>query len=878
MDYTNSYVRTKELVGTGLTNFEIAANYDRQTVDHTAVLLKVSQAVTSTIDLPELLELVVEQVASVVGADRASIWLLDSRGGMLTSAAITGVDAEFAQRWRGESRHWEQEPLSRLALEQGELVVSEDAQSDSRTDKGAVELFGDRSILVAPLLARGNRIGTLYLNHVRQRHSYSPEELDLIRAIAGQVAQAIWNAELYDESQRRRERLRTSFQRVGSVLSSGTSLDDTLKIIVDAAVDFLGASGGGLAMPNPISGAAVIRAERGEQFSIIRGETERLLGVDSADEVTAVVPDPDGAGHSFLAVKLRGRGAVVGVLGVVMPNDLGFDAEAKDLLRTYGSQAAVAIEDAKLYQAVLSREREAQRRIDELNRLNQIGSAINESLELERVFEVIAESAKALVDSDVASILLIEENMGQRLAVTVPGGFRTPIRRDGLTNLIYRSGDVVLVPDVSKDSRVNPEVIQQGVQSLIGVPLRVDGKTEGVLYLNSYRTRDYEEGSVRLLRLLAGQAVFALKNAQLYEEVVKEKEKLSAIVENSSDGIMLINGKRRLLTVNPALDRMLGAGVRTTEKLRCYELLGCGGTIENICQACPMSTEETNTAGVELRVQTKTGRPVDLAVTKGRLAQTEGEETLGVAMFRDVSASRRLEEAKANFVLLISHELRTPLSLVKGYLSTLRRADQLRLEPERRLDYLKKADEAADRLHRLTDDLLTASRLDTGTLNLQLRETDLKELVKQEASWCETLGIGRTIELTLPESPAFVQGDKLRLEQVIHNLVDNAHKYSPVGRPIAIRLEQVTRMDRPFWQIVVKDQGEGLSPEDAARIFEKFYRGEYARGHTARGIGLGLSIVKGLVEAHQGEVWVETGVGAGSSFFVVLPAADPSKE
>src|SRR5204863_1165262 len=115
-----------------------------------------------------------------------------------------------------------------------------------------------------------------------------------------------------------------------------------------------------------------------------------------------------------------------------------------------------------------------------LNRLNQIGSAINESLELERVFEVIAESAKALIDSDVASILLIEENMGQRLAVSVPGGYRTPIRRDGLTNLIYRTGDVVFVPDVSKDSRVNPEVIEQGVLSLIGVPLRVDGRTEGV--------------------------------------------------------------------------------------------------------------------------------------------------------------------------------------------------------------------------------------------------------------------------------------------------------------------------------------------------------------------------------------------------------------
>jgi two-component system OmpR family sensor kinase len=93
-----------------------------------------------------------------------------------------------------------------------------------------------------------------------------------------------------------------------------------------------------------------------------------------------------------------------------------------------------------------------------------------------------------------------------------------------------------------------------------------------------------------------------------------------------------------------------------------------------------------------------------------------------------------------------------------------------------------------------------------------------------------------------------------------------------------MRLELATIDDRRYWQFVVKDDGEGLSQEDASRIFEKFYRGEYARGHTARGIGLGLSIVKGLVEAHAGKVWVKTGVGEGSSFFVALPAAEPSKD
>jgi len=242
-----------------------------------------------------------------------------------------------------------------------------------------------------------------------------------------------------------------------------------------------------------------------------------------------------------------------------------------------------------------------------------------------------------------------------------------------------------------------------------------------------------------------------------------------------------------------------------------------------------------------------------------------------VYAFRDLTEERRVEQLKTEFVATASHELRTPLAAVYGAAMTLRRPDIGR-DPAVQARLLAVIAEESDRLARTINDILWASKLETGQLELSIESFDIAESAAQIVAAIRAF-ISESVSVELRDSGPLppVAGDQDKVRQVLTNLIDNAVKYSPDGGRVEVKLE---RRDRHV-RVSIRDEGLGIPPSEQARIFEKFYRLDPNLTRGVGGTGLGLYICRELVRHMDGRVWVDSVEGEGSTFFFELPLAEP---
>jgi len=375
----------------------------------------------------------------------------------------------------------------------------------------------------------------------------------------------------------------------------------------------------------------------------------------------------------------------------------------------------------------------------------------------------------------------------------------------------------------------------------------------------------------RILAAFAEQAAIALQNTRLARLLAEEKQRVESILEGSADGIMSIDAQRRLVGFNAAMERLTGYSREEVLGKECLKILNLrDATGKILCnRQCPMLMSSMKGNFIfeqQGAIRTKAGKDVEVAMTYAIVTSTEGKPVNAVVNVRDISRLKELEDLRETFLTMLGHELQTPLSIIKGYANTLSRSDG-RWNKETLHQGLSVIEEESDRLSKVVDRLLLASRISTGALTLEKEPTQLPPLVSKVVRRFQTVTNIHTFEVDFePDFPSILADPGL-IEEVLVNLAENAVKYSPEGGRIIIS----GRHNNKQVTITVTDEGIGIAPEDMERIFERFGRAETGRARNIKGMGLGLHICKSIIQAHVGTIEAVSKPGKGSQFIFTLP-------
>ncbi|MFM1654247.1 two-component system histidine kinase PnpS [Brevibacillus sp. B_LB10_24] len=346
---------------------------------------------------------------------------------------------------------------------------------------------------------------------------------------------------------------------------------------------------------------------------------------------------------------------------------------------------------------------------------------------------------------------------------------------------------------------------------------------------------------------------------QMYE-ISENQQRLTGVLTNMTSGVMFVTEHRRIMLVNPAVEKLLG---RPSSELvgKLHIEAGNNYGLSRYIDKCI-------TVGEKIRGEIHTYDPVEriLDINVAPYINVKGEAKGAVVVLHDITEIRRLEKMRSEFVANVSHELRTPVTSIKGFTETL--LDGALQDEETCRQFLQIIADESERLFRLITEILDLSRIEQKKITLQLVEVNVFKLIHETAKIVQEQVSRKHLNLILPPEQAItLTTDKDCLRQILLNLMSNAIAYTPEGGTITWSVEQADNQV----QIRVTDTGIGIPEKDLGRVFERFYRVEKARSRDTGGTGLGLAIVKHLVESLHGTITVESKEGVGSTFRVTLP-------
>ncbi len=552
----------------------------------------------------------------------------------------------------------------------------------------------------------------------------------------------------------------------------------------------------------------------------------------------------------------------------------------------------------KLSGDIVASERELKRRIYELSILKELGDKIGYSLNVQKIVDVITGSLNQFIDYSTVSYMLVDPAkivFKADLQSPVSREFVDDIRnrmRDSLAALLDKKLDATPIEEALTGAMMKESA--EPVRSFFNIPLVIGGNVRGVLTVAHTKPGLYHEEEMTILYKIVNQASQAV--TQLEEVVKTEEGKLNAMVESMGDGIVMTDKDYRIAVVNPAAKFIIG--LPNKNEITIFDFIDHlegkfdirGKLEESIALGKIFLADEVAIGGGFFQIL--------VAPVKGSRGAIKGETVAGVVIFHDVTKERQVEKMRDQFTSMIVHELRSPLGNMKK-IGEIMKEESIRQDKNAYDEYVQMFYQSSSDMLDIVNDLLDVAKLEAGKFEISKRNGHIKEIIEDRIRFFDTTSRSAKIELAGifgREIPQDILLDPLRISQVLGNLISNAIKFSRPGGKVFVQvfihrngqdLEHEAAEAGISWfkntdsklpndytdalVIAVTDTGEGISKENMSKLFNKFEQfGSGNRVDKPKGTGLGLVIVKGIIEAHGGTIGVVSEEGIGSTFYFTI--------
>lgn len=505
--------------------------------------------------------------------------------------------------------------------------------------------------------------------------------------------------------------------------------------------------------------------------------------------------------------------------------------------------------------------------IDLLTILQDISKGIVAGFDFNGIVNKFLDIVKEIINYKSAALFIYNDPSQQYRLVNVRG--------DNGENVIIRQPDKEIIQWVFKEKRwisIPAESGKQDSDRQSILPLQGSHEKVGFLVIISdAQDKNFNKTNQTILSFIADQTAIAIENQNLYSKLDRSKNHILNIVESINSGILAMDMSERITLINKNATAMLA--IQSADIIGETYKNALRGDLVNIIDTLKSKLlDEGFILEKKFEHSPFKGFSVRLGITASLLTDENGNKTGIIFVFRDMMASMEiqrltlLDELKNEFVSNVSHELRTPLSIIKSYVEAI--LDQVEPEDyETQRDFLTVINEETDRLTLLVNDLLDISRMESGKFDLSLASLSLSDIIYAVIAGMDKRNNHHEIITNMPVNLPAVYADRDKITQVLINLLNNAVKFSPEGGKVEIQLEK--KKDKLWCRI--SDEGIGISPKNIHLIFDKFFRVDNSDQYEIAGTGLGLPIVKHIVESHGGEIYVESELDRGSVFHFSLP-------
>lgn len=854
--------------------------------DRAAALARAASLLLEAEDIDSIGNVVVEHIRAATGAAAAGFALYEEDDRLLRVIAVDGFPPDVIRRYERLSTSLDT-PLAEI-LHSGQTRVWDALEfRDAFPALGKLlpdDLFG--CLIVIPLTSKGRPVGGLTAAYPFDQ----PLGRDIrafLAALGSAASSAVVRLRAIQSGERRTAEAE-ALARVSRSLMDARTLQQVGDLAWSEAAGLLGAHRGVFYLVDWKARELVLVGRPGLSERL-QQETQRLpLGfgtvaaecalsgqpviVESSEDYVARYAESAGSIYArtgeglpgaALSVPVRNNADVLGTLSFGFPAARTFSEHDIWLALSFANVAASAVERLRLFAA----EQEARRHA---SALAHASAALFEAEDPAGVGEIVLAECRAITGAATGTITLYDPNDDTFYSIATFGGpaasvvrTRRPSSEQSVVGDVIRDNKTVVVDDIDEYARRYPDFASilraGGLRAIVGVPLFVRGRTIGAFSV-AWDDRDHvSEAELALLESIGTTAAEAI-------ERLRSHQLLEAVVAQIPVGVVVFDPQGRVLAMNEQVTRLWHgrASLATVDDWRLWHAYHPDGTRFRASD-WPIWRSLQNgevVIGESIAIERFDGSRGTIEYSSAPLRDEHHSVIAGVVVIADVTGRVEAERAREAFLAVLSHELRTPItSILLASRRLTEKADQLEADVRRGLFFDIEAE--GERLNRVVSNLLVLSRVERGaTLTVDepvLLQHLLPGVVKAEAAlWPEV-----RFELAVPQRLPMVHGEPGYIEQAVRNLMANAAKYG------GDRVEVSARVNGDELEIRVRDWGPGISPDEAQRIFELFYRSERMK-QSAVGAGIGLFVVRALVESMGGHVRVEETGGPGACLVATL--------